>query len=79
MAVTIDDLAQDWRRARDALTDQLRLISEDPIFPAAGQSDADRRAMVQELELLVARYDNLLMPMSSAACRSAVPSRERFL
>jgi hypothetical protein len=58
--VTIKDLAVDWIQTRAALRQQIKKIETDPIFPQAGLSDDDRRAVVGHLKAAVAEFDALL-------------------
>ncbi|WP_267550477.1 hypothetical protein [Rhizobium rhizogenes] len=61
MPGTIADLVEDWKRSRDALQDQLNLMKANPIFPDASLSEKQRDGIRSEIELLIARYDNLII------------------
>ncbi len=61
MTITIADLQEDWRRSRDALQDQLNLMKQDPFFPGASLTESQRNGLRSQIELLIARYDDLII------------------
>ncbi|NTH65308.1 hypothetical protein G6L33_15735 [Agrobacterium rhizogenes] len=61
MPTTIADLAEDWKRSRDALQDQVNLMDRDPIFPDATLSPAQRNGLRSQVQLLITRYDELII------------------
>ncbi|NTG68246.1 hypothetical protein [Rhizobium rhizogenes] len=64
MPTTIADLAEGWKRSRDALQDQVNLMDRDPIFPEATLSPAQRNGLRSEIELIIHRYDQLILQHS---------------
>jgi hypothetical protein len=58
--MTIANLAEDWRRAREALVDQLALMERDPIFPDANLSPDGRDRIADHLRNAISEYDALL-------------------
>lgn len=61
MPTTITDLAEDWKRSRDSLQEQLNLMKANPYFPDAILSDAGRNGIRSEIELIIGRYDQLIL------------------
>lgn len=64
MTGSIADLVQDWKRSKDALQDQVNLMDRDPVFPDATLSPAQRNSLRSEIELIIHRYDQLILQHS---------------
>jgi hypothetical protein len=66
MPATMNDLVVDWRRSRDALSEQLRLMNNDQAFPDVTLSVDARASVARELLGLMARFDHLIEKYGNA-------------
>ena len=66
MAITINDIRQDWQRAKEALVGQLNLMERDPIFPDASLSPVERERIADHIRKAIAEFDALLAEYPSA-------------
>ncbi len=53
-------LAEDWVRARNALSQQLEMLQSDPRYPQAGLSESVRARIAIHLKNAISDYDALI-------------------
>ena len=60
MAITMNDLREDWRRAKKAMVAQLDLMQRDPVFPDVNLSQVARERIINHIGRAISEYDALL-------------------
>lgn len=64
MPVTLKDLADEWRCQQDLYRAQIELM-KDGVFPDHRLSEFERNDVRSSLELMIARFDELLVKYGS--------------
>lgn len=60
MAITMNDLREDWQRAKKAMVAQLDLMHRDPVFPDVNLSQVAREQIINHIGRAISEYDALL-------------------